>query len=105
MQLSQKVPTSSSFAPDGKIGVGYKSGGIMIHSAFKAFALGSLESLMQTDFEIVMSFLIYQDAVNLRNTCWFLHNFTKPYRYEWRLYPMRRYIIYMYIYKSIKCVI
>jgi len=86
---ANKTPVSLSFSSDGKIAVGYKSGGIMLHNAYKAFALGNLEQLMQVDFERVMSFLTYKDAVCLRDTCWFLHNYTRRKRANWDLYPMR----------------
>ena len=90
LRLINKVPVSASFSLDGKIAVGYKSGGIMVHNAYRAFALGDLEKLTQQNFHLVLGYLQYPDAVNLRNTCWFLHNFTRKYRDSWSLYPMRK---------------
>ena len=90
LRLANRQPVSVTFSPDGKIAVGYKSGGIVVHNAYKAFALGRLEKLTQLNFTLIMTYLNYRDAVNLRDCCWFLHNFTCKRRDAWLLHPMRQ---------------
>lgn len=56
---------------------------------YKSYAMGSLENVLIMDFVRVISFLSYADFEQMRNTCWFLHNFTKRYRTKWAISPMR----------------
>ena len=102
LKLWNKTPTCVSFSPDGKIAVTYKSGGVVVHSAFKSFPLGQFEKLLQEDFERVMSYLHFQDCVALRDSCWFLHNITRRKRDLWLIYPMRHHKHHVMVYAFYK---
>lgn len=82
-------PCSVSFATDGKLAIGYKSGGVLIYKAYKSLSAGSLNSLPSKTFEDVLGFCSFDALAALRNCCRALHHFTRDLRAQWRLPPMR----------------
>lgn len=63
--------------------------GIVIHRAFRSFPMGDLDVLPECSLHRIIDFLDYSTVIQLRNTCRYLHNFTKKRRFRWNLYPLR----------------
>ena len=74
---------------DYKIAVGFQCGGLLIYKPYKYYNLGGLENLTEKLFQYVLTYCNYKDIENLRNTCRYLHDFTRKLRSTWILTGMR----------------
>jgi hypothetical protein len=93
---------SVAVSDDGKIAIGFKSGGLLVYKPFRTFQMGSLEMLPTKLFLIVLEFCTYGEVVSLRNCCRFLHDFTKERRSLWALTGMRVHHCQRAVYSYIK---
>jgi len=88
-QDSDKKVVSVSFASDGKLAVGYRSGGVLVFSPYKSLPCGVFRVLTLASFERVLSFCSFQDLESIRGCSRLFHNYTRDLRFSWRLGKMR----------------
>lgn len=81
--------SSAAFAPDGKLAVGYQSGGVIVFSAYKSLPCGIFHVFSLTGFDTILSFCSYEDLQAIRNCSRLFHDHTRSLRDAWRLGKMR----------------
>lgn len=98
-----KRPCWIQYLPHGELAIGYKSGGLYILQARRSSQVGDLQYLELKSLEkIIVDYLTYSDIENLRNTCQFLHDYTRELRYNYKIFPFYRQkminkIIYLFV--------
>jgi hypothetical protein len=81
--------TSVSFAIDGKLAVGYRSGGVLVFNGFKSLPCGDFHRLTIDAFNHILSFCSFADLESIRGCSRLFHNHTLGLRFQWRLAKMR----------------
>jgi len=88
-ELIDRTCVSVTFSPDGKLAVGFKNGGVIVHANYRQYKVGFLSILPLKVFDIMMRYFTYDEAKLLRDTCKYFHNLTGRLRTTWSIYPMR----------------
>jgi hypothetical protein len=86
------IPTATwaSFSQRGHLALSYSNGGVMVFEPYKFFQLGALMMFPRSILLQMLSYLTYEDAIELRNCCKYLHDLTRIERLAWTLWPLRR---------------
>lgn len=88
---ASKQPCHVTFGRDSSLAVGFNSGGIYIFKPNEVCLVGVLDKLeFNVLSKIIIDYLTYPDIVQMRNSCRFLHNFTRELRFQFKIFPPHR---------------
>ena len=62
---------------------------MILYRGYRMFPMGDLMILQESVLHRIIGYCDYDAVCSLRNTCRYLHNFTRRLRTPWKLYPLR----------------